>query len=184
MWINLNPSMIDNQSVEWTYLPMFWNRFVISCFTSVWMYMLEQGASSGTLMSYLGSSLCARMPLQSSNHPSVIIAFYQFWLFINSFPGEGILIHPPYYNNWRSNAPADSRQKLCLAMTRLQGGWFEWRNMNCQERQPSFCYKGWWGIQYIPCSMQFIPWVSCQIRKIAGCACAGNAGNVFPATAG
>ena len=26
------------------------------------------------------------------------------------------------------------------------------------------------------------PWASYQIRKIAGCACAGNAGNVFPAT--
>ena len=24
------------------------------------------------------------------------------------------------------------------------------------------------------------PWTSYQIRKIAGCACAGNAGNVFP----
>ena len=23
-------------------------------------------------------------------------------------------------------------------------------------------------------------WASCQIRKSAGCACAGNAGNVFP----
>ena len=23
-------------------------------------------------------------------------------------------------------------------------------------------------------------WATCQIRKIAGCACAGNAGNVFP----
>ena len=27
-------------------------------------------------------------------------------------------------------------------------------------------------------------WASCQMRKITGCACAGNAGNVFPATAG
>ena len=27
-----------------------------------------------------------------------------------------------------------------------------------------------------------IPWASYQIRKIAGCACAGNAGNVFPDT--
>ena len=26
----------------------------------------------------------------------------------------------------------------------------------------------------------FCPWAPCQIRKIAGCACAGNAGNVFP----
>ena len=25
------------------------------------------------------------------------------------------------------------------------------------------------------------PWASCQIREMAGCACAGNAGNVFPA---
>ena len=25
-------------------------------------------------------------------------------------------------------------------------------------------------------------WASCMIRKITGCACAGNAGNVFPAT--
>ena len=28
------------------------------------------------------------------------------------------------------------------------------------------------------------PWASCQICKIAGCACAGNAGNVFPTTVG
>ena len=27
-------------------------------------------------------------------------------------------------------------------------------------------------------------WASCQVRKIVGCACAGNAGNVFSATAG
>ena len=26
------------------------------------------------------------------------------------------------------------------------------------------------------------PWTSYQIRKIAGCACTGNSGNVFPAT--
>ena len=28
-----------------------------------------------------------------------------------------------------------------------------------------------------------LSWASYQIRKIVGCACAGNAGNVFPATA-
>ena len=31
--------------------------------------------------------------------------------------------------------------------------------------------------------MLCIAWASYQIRKIAGCACAGNAGNDFPATA-
>ena len=30
------------------------------------------------------------------------------------------------------------------------------------------------------CICYAIPWASYQIRKIAGCACAGNAGNVFP----
>ena len=30
----------------------------------------------------------------------------------------------------------------------------------------------------------YLTWASCQIRKITGCACAGNAENVFPATAG
>ena len=32
----------------------------------------------------------------------------------------------------------------------------------------------WWG--------HVAPWASYQIHKIAGCACTGNAGNVFPAT--
>ena len=32
------------------------------------------------------------------------------------------------------------------------------------------------------CFVLLLPWASYQIRKIAGCTCAGNAGNVFPAT--
>ena len=32
--------------------------------------------------------------------------------------------------------------------------------------------------------MEAVQPASCQIRKIAGCACGGNAGNVFPATTG
>ena len=32
------------------------------------------------------------------------------------------------------------------------------------------------------CQLVFTTWDSCQIRKSAGCACAWNAGNVFPAT--
>ena len=34
------------------------------------------------------------------------------------------------------------------------------------------------------CPIQRQAWASYQIRKIAGCACAGNAGSVFPATLG
>ena len=32
------------------------------------------------------------------------------------------------------------------------------------------------------CNTNGLPWASYQIRKIAGCACAGNAGNVYPTT--
>ena len=35
-------------------------------------------------------------------------------------------------------------------------------------------------IPYHWLSGESFPWASYQIRKIAGCACAGNAGNVFP----
>ena len=39
------------------------------------------------------------------------------------------------------------------------------------------------GIHFIKlCCVVIHPWASCQIRKFAGCACAGNAGNGFPAT--
>ena len=41
------------------------------------------------------------------------------------------------------------------------------------------CFKNQW-VQYMHIT---VVWVSCQIRKNAGCAFAGNAGNVFPATA-
>ena len=60
------------------------------------------------------------------------------------------------------------------------------------------CYKGF--LLYVECSVPVTaampsiishhntkdtlvtttPWASCQIRKNTGCACAGNAGNVFP----
>ena len=30
--------------------------------------------------------------------------------------------------------------------------------------------------------LDILSWASYQIRKIVGCTCAGNAGNVFPAT--
>ena len=33
-------------------------------------------------------------------------------------------------------------------------------------------------------SRVYYSWASCQMHKIAGCACAGDAGNVFPGTAG
>ena len=38
---------------------------------------------------------------------------------------------------------------------------------------PNICRSNWW------LESVYREWPSCQIRKIAGCACAGNAGNVF-----
>ena len=42
-------------------------------------------------------------------------------------------------------------------------------------------WSGSWFIQVMACRLLGIkPWTSYQIRKIAGCACAGKAGDVFP----
>ena len=49
----------------------------------------------------------------------------------------------------------------------------------------SHCLSGFATWQNSPSPNYFIQlslWASYHIRKIAGCACAGNAGNVFPAT--
>ena len=37
-------------------------------------------------------------------------------------------------------------------------------------------------INLMPPEQVTLSWASCQIRRMARCACAGNAGNVFPAT--
>ena len=55
---------------------------------------------------------------------------------------------------------------------------------------PNFKYAtatrwGWGGTRTVVPAMsakRYAPWTSYQMRKIAGCACTGNAGNVFPAT--
>ena len=40
-----------------------------------------------------------------------------------------------------------------------------------------------WCKAFVCFQLNFLSWASYQICKIAGCACVGNAGNVFPATA-
>ena len=57
----------------------------------------------------------------------------------------------------------------------------EYRNNVC-----SHFYHAWWTWVHLICTIasNYLPhqWASYQIRKIAGCACAGNAGSNFPAT--
>ena len=44
--------------------------------------------------------------------------------------------------------------------------------------------RPWVWVKFCDChhAIYWCPWASYQISKIAGCACTGNAGNVFPAT--
>ena len=46
----------------------------------------------------------------------------------------------------------------------------------------------WWWLMTVNTPRPYIrkanPWAPCQIHKIAGCACAGNAGNIFPVISG
>ena len=49
---------------------------------------------------------------------------------------------------------------------------------------PSAYHETWLETSQTVCQYLWFAWASCQIRKIAGFACAGNAGDVFPATTG
>ena len=68
------------------------------------------------------------------------------------------------------------------------GWWFEtlscplWRH--CYDLARSLCVYAWYSYFERPPILRdhIIQWASCQIRKIASCACARNAGNVFLAT--
>ena len=55
-------------------------------------------------------------------------------------------------------------------------GW--WAHKNCEMMPCLVCAMKDSLDVYIP--IRLAQWASYQIRKIAGCACAGNAGNVFP----
>ena len=55
--------------------------------------------------------------------------------------------------------------------------WFQrfdslWLSASSVRDMPIIHQKSW--------EISYVSWASYQIRKIAGCACAGNAGNVFP----
>ena len=65
------------------------------------------------------------------------------------------------------------------------------RGIHCQPTAPQNC-SGYFSSIPLPTlrmpSLYWVmcihPWASYQTQTIAGCACAGNSGNVFPATAG
>ena len=61
--------------------------------------------------------------------------------------------------------------RICISFNELDCWWIQICATYCLNigRTELFTFLFW-----------IVEWASCQIRKIAGCACAGNAGNVFP----
>ena len=80
----------------------------------------------------------------------------------------GLLFTRHYLNQWEAFRKY-TRRSQDLPVTHL-------RIMHKQYPSPPTERQGW------DVSCVFKAWASYQICKIAGCACAGNAGNVFPAT--
>ena len=110
--------------------------------------------------------------------------FIVHWL-THWFLGElGVILTISYSNalKWISQDLTDGESTLVHV-----GAWCNgqqaiiWTNVDQCWSHPKACLSGTtWRSQ-----KSFSPsWASYQIRKIAGCACAGNAGNVFPATSG
>ena len=92
-----------------------------------------------------------------------------------------------YLNNrsWRDNLTQFPRGSLTCGIT--YNNWPYWHESIFRKYRNLFTildiemgqyHNCWWQAQ---CSRVSSPWTSYQIRKIAGCACAGNSVNVFPA---
>ena len=70
------------------------------------------------------------------------------------------------------------RQKSCRSPAVQNRSVYFTRVARAHKRKVVIAYPG--GPCDLPGYRTVFPWASYQIRKIAGCACAGNAGNVFP----
>ena len=68
---------------------------------------------------------------------------------------------------------------LCMNLPVCSHNWVT-AKYTLKDFFPMFLFKDiYWNVNVL-CSCGSHQWASYQIRKIAGCACAGNAGNVFP----
>ena len=79
--------------------------------------------------------------------------------------------------------------RCMLRVISTVGNWLCTKYESDKYPQPCSLYMHQWTCPPLVCTpiVSFLSryghvdsWASCQIRKIAGCACAGNAGNVFP----
>ena len=71
--------------------------------------------------------------------------------------------------------PNHRKRLMCLMIFMNTGSCF-----HCLALCLSNCWKSFLAIIKFLIIQLLFAWASYQIRKIAGCACAGNAGNVFP----
>ena len=88
-----------------------------------------------------------------------------------------------WVNNWKPHIGIFPGGHLAFR----QHGRLRWKATTAALLYPIFWLQGHipnqnslWDFFKIPRWYRPTPWASYQIRKIAGCACAGNAGNVFP----
>ena len=86
---------------------------------------------------------------------------------------RNIITHFP---NWMLNMSMEKLSNLYISQNRIQ----EFSSiMLSLQRQLQYIDLSLNGLTTVP-QYHDVTWASYQIRKIAGCACAGNAGNVFP----
>ena len=85
--------------------------------------------------------------------------------------------HPQDYAIVRGNRKI-YKQKMVVLMVETQYNWVQMGNIPCYQTEGEAWGMGTHSLIRTVCW----PRASYQIRKIACCACAGNAGNIFPAT--
>ena len=122
---------------------------------------------------------------------SVLSLYIDFWT--TFFPDIGR--HLPYvyfvYVNSNINLIMTSVSVLQNLINDYRTQYFEKAFTNCiwnnledllYVKPDEVVYRSSVCISMTKCKTELTPWASCQIQKIAGFACVGNAGNVSPAT--
>ena len=103
----------------------------------------------------------------------------QCWIVVNWIPGN------KFQWNLNQNTIFIQENAIENAVCKNSVILYQTQCVNLSISGPSYMRDPYWVITVFAATLTHDgTWTSCQIRKSAGCACVGNAGNIFPATAG
>ena len=101
---------------------------------------------------------------------------------IHSLRGLSISIFDFGIQNWSYNRDIICTQFCCALLCYISSSDLSGFTCSIYQYSSGLLHWHWVCRMIVKYEWSILQWASYQIREIAGCECAGNAGNVFPAT--